>query len=786
MISSVFALKEANTIPEYLLNNKETTLEENYYTNSTLDFLLETHNELLSYRKDFYKNIMEAGEGNPCIINEAFVDILDKIQEIIKKILAYIESIINKFKTQIMKFIRSDKYLIKMKSTISKFPNSEYFYITGYKFTFDNNVPIVDIAGLDLSEIENIINREESIDSKIETITGMIYRLSDQVGMDDIRGEILNLNYGIQEANFNNEVFSIFRDHKSEESEIKIDKEYITNALKYFDGYSDEIKSLKRLQSNIKYKYNNLKIQVEKIIKDGLNVDGSIKFNTRENIDRFGSDIIEDFNTSLNRLLTNQVSYIQKISTYHLQAISAKLDAYNALAIQDRNVLYRALSIIQKDINTTRIMGENYTSYDYTKDATYKEYLLKKYNMNQEQKRFINECLLLCESNIPELKAIHEDLKMDTKNFFEKVKNAIKEIFQKFLMKMNKILLGDKEFLKKYKDIILNKKVEEYELNNMPDYEAGISNIKSHKLKRLNLNDIISKDESQIQSELLNTYKGDGDFVDFTKRYFLCDNRPNKDTVKSSTLNMNKIYDFCVNAPNAIKTLENDLKEFTMEANNIQSKVLSTLTESTIIDIYGEKYYYSSVLESFINEDKQDVKNDTTSQSNATNTNKENSNSNAKLDLEPSREDNNKNKDLDKKVKSHDKSTDADKQAEDINNKQNVDKAKVKSAVTDYINTIKTITVTAKITAFEKIYSEYMKILRYHVSKATGSMGSTSKFSEEDVKSITNAMKEYKNATDKNQRDNAAKKIIDIYKNNNIVIDYRDVKSLVDKNSKKL
>lgn len=780
MISSVFALKEANTIPEYLISNKETILEENYYTNSTLKFLLETHNELLSYRKDFYKTIMESGEENPYIINEAFSDILLKIKEIIKKILAYIETIINRFKTQLAKFVKSDKYLIKMKSTIAKFPNNEYFYISGYRYTLDDDIPIVDIVGLDLSEIRDIIDNKDNIDTKMSNIAGMITRLSDERRMDEIRGEILNLDYAIQDANFNNELFSIFRDHKSEESDVKIDKEYITKALKYFDGYSDQIKSLKRLQSNIKYKYKNLETQVERIISDN-------KLSNINDIDykRYGSNTIDDFNISLNRLLTDQVSYIQKISNYHLQAIASKIDAYNALVIQDRNVLYKALSIVQKDINNTRIMKESFNSYDYTRESIYKEYLLEKYFMNQEQKIFINECLVLCESNISELKTIHEDLKMNTKNMFEKIKQAVKDIFQKFLMKMNKLFFGNKEFLKKYKNIILTKKIEEYDLNDMPDYQAGINNIRTHKLKRLNLNDIISKEESKIQQELLSSYNGDGEFTEFAKRYFLCDNKPNTPTVKSSSLKMAEIYEFCVKAPDTVKILENDLKEFENEANNIQNKVLQTLKESNIIDIYGEKYYYSSILESFINEDGE--KNNTAAPTNDANDKADDkSNDKAKLDLEPSRMDKAKdNKDLDKKVKSDDKSVDADKQAKDVKN-QGVDKTKVESAVKDYINTIRTIQVTAKITAFEKIYSEYMKILRYHVQKATGSMGSTSKFTEDDVKNITNAMKEYKNAKDQNAKDTAAEKIISIYKSNNMVIDNRDVESLVNKNKDKL
>ena len=48
IVSSVFALKEATTIPDNLVNIPSTKIEEGYYFNSSLNFLLECHEELLS------------------------------------------------------------------------------------------------------------------------------------------------------------------------------------------------------------------------------------------------------------------------------------------------------------------------------------------------------------------------------------------------------------------------------------------------------------------------------------------------------------------------------------------------------------------------------------------------------------------------------------------------------------------------------------------------------------------------------------------------------------------
>lgn len=791
IVSSVFTLKEATTIPTNLVNISETGLEEGYYFNSSLKFLLECQEELLESRRNYYKTILEASENDDIYtVNESFNELLAKAKVIIKKIIAYIETLVKRFVTQIAKFVGSDKYIIKMKSEFAKFKDDDNFDISGYNFTIMEEVPVVNVVGLDLTEFEKELRDINNSDTnlKISKLAEIGKNLSDINAMDNVRGQILNIDTPIPESSYANELFAIFRDGTSDEQKITVNKQYVLKASKDYEGYKDKIKSVKRLQSEINSKYKDIESQINRIATASITVDGDSKINI--NMEKvYSTDYRNTLMNTLNNLVDTVVNHIQRIANLHVQAFAAKLDALNAVTVQDRNILYTALNKIQKNINNTRTMRESLdltidnTSHDYSRDLQYRQYQLQKYIMNENQRQFVTECIALSESNISSLKYINEDLKMGKQNKFDKLKELIKSIYEKFLMKMNKFIMNDSKFLKQYKDVILTKKIEPYTLNDMPDYQAGINNIKNHKLPTLDIKSIVSNSESEIQTKVLPAYKGDGDFVDFAKEYFLSDGNTKKDR-KSEDLKMEEIYELCLNSKATISVLEKDRDTFISTANKIKQAVLSS-TPKTESSLLGEKYYYSTVLESFINEDGETPpQNGTNPQANTqSNANQAqgNAKSSAKLDLNVPKEDKEAqdNKDLKDKVKSDEKGKDAETQAKE--NKDG-DKQKIEETADWYLKSIQTV-CAAKITAFQKIYSEYMKILRYHVSQATGSMGSTSNFKEDDINNIKDAMKEYKNAKSEDEKSAAANKIINIYKSRNMVIDAHDVQKLVEKNA---
>lgn len=806
MISSVFSLKEANSIPDYLIPTSETKLEENYYFNSSLDFLLECHDELLSYRRDFYRTVLEAGE-NSYIINESFEDVIQKIKDIIKKVLAYIESIFRRFVTSLNKFVSSDKYLAKMKKEIHKFPSDESFNMTGYHFTFRDHVPSTNVTGLTMDHLNSVLARvtkdgtktPKEIEAELASLTAELVPFTGEDALETARMQILGLTRKVPESSFANEIFAVFRDGSSEEGSITIDKSEVNRALKDYDEYKEKIKQVTRLKKELDATYKRLETEVDNAIKNNIN--NSI--NTGANVAGSAKDSI--LNT-LNALIAEHVNTISKISNYHLLAFSGKIDAYNAATVQDKNILYRALSVVQKDIKNMKVMeGYDYTSYDYTREGRYKDYLIERYIMNMNQQTFVEECLALSESNIPELKVIQEDLKMNAKNLFERLKELFRSLYQKFLMKMNKFIIGDKEFLTKYKDIILTKKVDEFTLNDMPDYQAGIKNIKDHKLQKIDISTIVSETEEGIRSKILPAYKGGEDFTEFAKKYFLSNNTEPKD-VKSTEIKMAEIYAFCIQAKDAIKVLESDQQTFTTAADNAKNAVINAINKvnTEAYDEFGEKFYYSTVLESYITEGKfntsgkstvgetiKTAKNQNNSQqssptitkndSNGDAVNTDKSNSNLKLDPEKTSEEPKENKNLKDDVKSDETQGKSDE--EQAKENQNAESKKVEETAKWYLSALSTV-CRAKITAFQKIYKEYMKILRYHVAQATGSMGTTAKFTEDDRKEIKEIIKSYRDAENDEGKNNAIDRLKSVYKTRQMVIDNHDAKNIIEKNLK--
>lgn len=787
MISSIFTLKEQTTIPDSLVSIQNTTLEESYF-NSTLNFLLECQNEMLSYRQDLYKTLLE--EDNPTIVNEAFNDILNGLKAAVKKILAYIETLVKRFVTQIAKFIQSDKYILINKKNIQKFTDDDKFKITGFEYTFKENIPVIDIPGLDLSELKQELKSIANVDitQKINKLDELNVRLNNNAVLDELRAQVLHLETPIPENSYANEAFCVYRDGESEEHTIHIKRANVLNSLNDYENYKDKIKIAERDKERIFKKYKEVQRQLDDISTSSMKSDGSrvtIKVG-----DGPEQDYSEEFKRKFNNAIMIQSSRIQAICNFHILAFAAKLDALNAATTQDRAILYAALSRVQSHIkNNTFVkedldltidsIKENYTSYDYTNELLYKNYVLEKHFMNLNQKRFINECLVLSESNIPVLKSIHEDLKMDQKNRFEKLKEIVKNIIEKFINKLTEFINRDKKFLENNKETILTKKVTPaYTLNNMPAYSLGIKNINEWKEPTTpQFEKLMTMTEKDIQKIFLPAYDGNGEFVDFAKKYFISNNTEAKDrTSEDEEVSMSNLYNYCVEAPDNINKAKKDKSGYDRVVNSI-SAAMKNMKVNESYSEFGMNYILSTVLEMYINEaDGDDKKSGVDIQGQNNNSSAE-SKGDAKLDLNTSKEDNNK-----------DQSNNADKDPEDKEQDNKEEKSsnnkKAEETANWHIKAYQTV-IGARLTAMQRIYSEYMKIIRYHV-KALENPGDAN--SDEHSKNLKPLLKEYLDAGDDNDKKKAASdKIISYFKSKmSKTIDAHDVQILVNKNLSKL
>lgn len=328
------------------------------YLYSTINFLTENRKEYIGYNKELYRSITEC--SNHVMLNESFSDYYGKIKNMIDKFINFIKSLFKRFITAINKFIGSDKYLKSHKKELYLFDQNDEFDYKGYTFTFDPAIPVIEplaqyngeFVGLKDSDLS--ISDEKKLLNHLADIRAKLASELDGDFYDLLRGEILGReNTRIDESDFLDELFVTFRNGYDSPIGLTIDRGALSDILVAYEGSEKLLKDVKKLKDTIEKEYTTIKKQIENIIyrnKDrdiagtGLIVDDNYNAITNKKI-----TVSDKAITQLDMYIKLKVSQVEKMSAIHSIAFSSKLDAINASVKQNRAILYKALSTVQKN-----------------------------------------------------------------------------------------------------------------------------------------------------------------------------------------------------------------------------------------------------------------------------------------------------------------------------------------------------------------------------------------------------------------------------------------------------
>lgn len=347
------------TLENVDLNNiiERGNIEETYFY-STLSFIMETRNQYMKYNKEFYRNITEC--TNYVMLNESFSDFYTKVKSLIDKFIQFIKSLFKRFVTALNKFIKSDKYILKHKKDLQLFDQNDEFIYKGYTFTFDPTIPVVDPLAQYNGEFIGLTDKDLlKMDDKdlIKHLADKRAKLASELDgdyYDLLRGDILGLvDTKIDESDFQDELFSVFRNGADSPLSLSIDNTKIYDAMVQFEGAEKLIKDVKKLRDKIEKDYLVIKKKIENIIS----------VNKDKNIADTGYIVDDDYNAITNKRITAsdqiisqidmyiklKASQVEKMSAMHALAFSSKIDAINASVKQNREILYKALSTVQKN-----------------------------------------------------------------------------------------------------------------------------------------------------------------------------------------------------------------------------------------------------------------------------------------------------------------------------------------------------------------------------------------------------------------------------------------------------
>lgn len=339
-------------------------------------------------------------------------------------------------------------------------------------------------------------------------------------------------------------------------------------------------------------------------------------------------------------------------------------------------------------------------------ESIYKDYIFNKMVQEQSLQKMISAELIMTESTTLKTKerkltALYEAKISDKiKSTWNKFIDFINSLFAKFGESITNIVSSYKDYLVKYKDIILSKRFKIKLTKALPgDYNTGVNRCNDVKIPVFQYNDqnmkvLLSDDDEQIVRLIIKDssfeYDQARNLNDILKDYFLGIDKGIIDDLDK--LKREDMYNFCLNADKIQTTQKQD-----MSALKSTTSVIERAITNEVNKVNTEAYV--------IEED----------QNTGSNNNNNNNNNVAKpgsvntSPINSSLDDDYKNK-----HDENDYKQDGEQAAKDGNNADNVTKA------FDNWRKVCQSVITAKMTAQQAIAKDYMGIIRAHVRSYVG------------------------------------------------------------------
>ena len=249
-----------------------------------------------------------------------------------------------------------------------------------------------------------------------------------------------------------------------------------------------------------------------------------------------------------------------------------------------------------KKIESTDInLGRTNHISKYTYSSIYEEYILNKIDNEEKIASHLKTIIPVQEAKYKNIRTLNESVLGDkAKNRFNKIVSFVKNLLAKFAESISSFLLDNKDYLDKYKDIILKKEPKsDNSYSYTGDYKIGMQrcmNFELHQFKFLDYNDYIDEEDADKARVAIATkvFNNDANFKfavgdslsDAAKEYFLAYEKGDQEgTFDDGKLNFTDMYNFCYNVGQITKIKNRDEKFIEASNKEILAELEKRVTE---------------------------------------------------------------------------------------------------------------------------------------------------------------------------------------------------------------
>lgn len=284
----------------------------------------------------------------------------------------------------------------------------------------------------------------------------------------------------------------------------------------------------------------------------------------------------DDYIRKIERII---ISMISEIWTYHLTVYAIKAQYICNNYYQAKGVLARISMMANEEfvddtveavaVESTKFLKEEAFKFTKLTDAE----ILMNHITDMKHNDLIMDCcikeaMILAEGVDVEarLTAVHEGAWDKVKEFFNKIKTFVMALFDKVSNWFDKFFKSNKDYIEKYKDQI-DKPTAGFTTVNMPNYKEGLNRIQA--APNINFNGVIStangmpenadvdKVINDFRKTIINEYKDDDDWKETCNNYFKGGKDSDKD-YSANEISIRELANQVLNIPKIIDNIKKD------------------------------------------------------------------------------------------------------------------------------------------------------------------------------------------------------------------------------------
>ncbi len=284
----------------------------------------------------------------------------------------------------------------------------------------------------------------------------------------------------------------------------------------------------------------------------------------------------DDYIRKIERII---ISMISEIWTYHLTVYAIKAQYICNNYYQAKGVLARISMMANEEFVDDTIEAVAVESTKFLKEEAFKftkltdAEILMNHITDMKHNDLIMDCcikeaMILAEGVDVEarLTAVHEGAWDKVKEFFNKIKTFVMNLFDKVSNWFDKFFKSNKDYIEKYKDQI-DKPTAGFTTVNMPNYKEGLNRIQA--APNINFNGVIStangmpenadvdKVINDFRKTIINEYKDDDDWKETCNNYFKGGKDSDKD-YSANEISIRELANQVLNIPKIVDNIKKD------------------------------------------------------------------------------------------------------------------------------------------------------------------------------------------------------------------------------------